>query len=67
MKYKLTIELPMQMPMGISIRPFAAIQTLVTCSAALETIGRRIMPMNPFGTWYLSATSSIESTTVCQR
>ena len=58
-----TIELPTQIPMVNSILSFIAIQTEVTCSAALETRGNRIKPMKGLGMLYRSAVSSMEATT----
>ena len=58
-----TIELPTQIPMVSSILFFMAIQTAVTCSAALATRGNKINPMKGLGMWYRSAVSSIEATT----
>lgn len=60
---KRTIELPTQIPMVNSILPFIAIQTEVTCSAALATRGNKIKPMNGLGILYRSAVSSMEATT----
>ena len=57
-----TIDDPTQMVIVNSILFFIAIQTDVTCSAALATMGRRIRPMNALGMWYRSAVSSIDAT-----
>jgi len=51
-----TIELPTQMPIVSSVLFFSAIHTLVTCSAALATIGMRMRPMKGFGCKRASAT-----------
>lgn len=63
MNGKRTIELPTQIPMVNSILFFIAIQTEVTCSAALETRGNKMRPIKGLGMLYRWAVSSIEETT----
>mmetsp|Transcript_20572 Transcript_20572/g.56172 ORF Transcript_20572/g.56172 Transcript_20572/m.56172 type:complete len:260 (+) Transcript_20572:442-1221(+) len=42
--------------------PFMAAVTAVRCSAALPTMGSKIVPMKALGRWYFLDTSSMEST-----
>mmetsp|Transcript_101540 Transcript_101540/g.295947 ORF Transcript_101540/g.295947 Transcript_101540/m.295947 type:complete len:227 (+) Transcript_101540:130-810(+) len=56
------VEEPTATPSARSILPFNALVTAVACSAALPTMGSRIVPMKALGKPKCSDTSSMEST-----
>mmetsp|Transcript_72612 Transcript_72612/g.224301 ORF Transcript_72612/g.224301 Transcript_72612/m.224301 type:complete len:200 (+) Transcript_72612:241-840(+) len=61
-KSAICVEEPTATPRARSIMPFMADETAVACSAALPTIGSRIVPMNALGRPNFVDTPSMEST-----